>query len=124
VATAFTVAAGSYALFRTLANSERGRQALSGADVRMFALTQISSAKLFMTWAVQTLEEAVGVTTTMILMAEASFVISHRDPESTTNVVPDPAALRELLQQTDGLAWLQHQGAVLPEWLLNAEASR
>jgi tetratricopeptide (TPR) repeat protein len=115
-ASGFSVAAWSYHVLSFLAASQVGREAVRDQRLRAFAVTQIAQARQWAGWANHRMEEAAGAAAVMLLMAQSVYLISHTDDPTGALAHPSQAALRELLDDTEALEWLQDREAELPPW--------
>jgi tetratricopeptide (TPR) repeat protein len=119
-ASALAVAAWCYHLLSSLAASKAGREALRDQRLKGFAVTQIALARQWAAWANHCMEDAAGAAIVMLLMAQSLYLMSHADEAAGTPPHLSQAALRELLDDTDALEWLQERETVLPAWLVVA----
>jgi len=106
-----------YEMLILLCDAPRGREALHSNLLKSFAGVRINEARQVAGWVWQHQEEAAGVASASIFIAQAYFIATHGTLASSRDIFPGRHLLREILRQSDAHVWLEHHNVELPDWL-------
>jgi tetratricopeptide (TPR) repeat protein len=113
----FSVAAWSYHVLSLLPTMQNGGAVMRDQRIKRFSVDQIGQGRRWATWANSSADDAAPAAVAMVLMGQALYSTSNTSQSLGSGPRLSRAGLRDLLDDTDALEWLQQREASLPPWL-------
>jgi tetratricopeptide (TPR) repeat protein len=117
IATTFLVYVRLYELLEVLCDSPTGHAAMQTRELKSSACQRLAESRSSAGWVWTCLEDAIGVGTAQLQIAEAYFVATHGAVATSRELFPSREVLRDVLDELDAHEWLETQEIQLPSWL-------